>query len=70
MYFNNRELWRQEAALEQTISTAREELTKAERNLKATTSRVCNLMYHYGCFHCIQSLLCIVHIVFQAVPVQ
>lgn len=41
----SRELWRQEAALEQTISTAREELSKAERNLKSTASRVSTLLY-------------------------
>ncbi|EDO34136.1 predicted protein, partial [Nematostella vectensis] len=34
-----KELWRQEAAMEQTINTAREELSKSERGLKGTVNK-------------------------------
>ncbi len=35
-----RELWRREAAMDQTIQSARDELTKCERNLRGTMGKV------------------------------
>lgn len=42
----SRELWRREASIDQTIQSARDEMTKCERNLRATVGKVgrfCNL---------------------------
>ena len=38
--FPQRELWRREAAVDQTIQNARDELTKCERNLRGTVGKV------------------------------
>ena len=35
-----RELWRREAAIDQTIQNTRDELTKCERNLHSTVGKV------------------------------
>lgn len=35
-----RELWRREAAFDQTIQSARDELSKCERNLHSTVGKV------------------------------
>ena len=39
-----RELWRREASIDQTIQSARDEMTKCERNLRATVGKVCNVV--------------------------
>ena len=36
----SRELWRREASIDQTIQSARDEMTKCERNLRATVGKV------------------------------
>lgn len=38
--FHNRELWREEATIEQSMQNTREELSKTERNLRSTVSKV------------------------------
>lgn len=48
----NRELWREEAAIEQSMQNTREELGKTERNLRSTVSKVCifeHLILHVHC---------------------
>ena len=40
-----RELWRREAGIDQTIQNARDELTKCERNLRATMGKVRKSLY-------------------------
>ena len=37
-----RELWRQEAAIDQSLQSVRDELTRLERNLRATVSQSTN----------------------------
>ena len=37
-----RELWRQEAAIDQSLQSARDELTRLERNMRATVSQSTN----------------------------
>ena len=37
-----RELWRQEASIDQSLQSARDELTRLERNLRATVSQSTN----------------------------
>jgi len=39
-FFPDRELWREEAAIEQSVQNTREELNKTERNLRSTVSKV------------------------------
>ena len=48
----NRELWREEAAIEQSMQNTREELSKTERNLRSTVSKVCifeHIILHVHC---------------------
>ena len=48
----NRELWREEAAIEQSMQNTREELSKTERNLRSTVSKVCifeHITLHVHC---------------------
>ena len=64
LLLHNRELWREEAAIEQSMQNTREELSKTERNLRSTVSKVCifeHLILHvhcavfwpsYFCFNC------------------
>ena len=40
LIIDQRELWREEAAIEQSLQNIREELSKTERNLKSTVSKV------------------------------
>ena len=40
-----RELWRKEAATDQTIQNIREELSKVERNLRGTVGKVSSSHY-------------------------
>lgn len=47
--FPSRELWRREAAVDQTIQNARDELTKCERNLRATMGKVCAILHVITC---------------------
>ena len=43
-----RELWRREASIDQTIQSARDEMTKCERNLRATVGKVCTVVVVLG----------------------
>ena len=52
LLLHNRELWREEAAIEQSMQNTREELSKTERNLRSTVSKVCifeHLILHVHC---------------------
>ena len=52
LFLYNRELWREEAAIEQSMQNTREELSKTERNLRSTVSKVCifeHLILHVHC---------------------
>ena len=47
----SRELWRREASIDQTIQSARDEMTKCERNLRATVGKVCTVVVVLGIFN-------------------
>ena len=52
LFLYNRELWREEAAIEQSMQNTREELSKTERNLRSTVSKVCifeHIILHVHC---------------------
>ena len=48
----NRELWREEATIEQSMQNTREELSKTERNLRSTVSKVCIFEHITTCALC------------------
>ena len=52
LFLYKRELWREEAAIEQSMQNTREELSKTERNLRSTVSKVCifeHIILHVHC---------------------
>lgn len=52
LFLYNRELWREEAAIEQSMQNTREELSKTERNLRSTVSKVCIFEHIILLVHC------------------